>query len=359
MADFDFCDMVIDRMAAHTIFARQVGNVKKDPLCYDELIVLDSDSSDVVQMRLTAALGNRSHGVEMTVKERDTYSFFHKACQVMSADNQAFLAMSKAFAHDLTDAQTNARWPGGVLIVVSGKVGAPSKPFVAVIKAETDKGFSVVEEGSKISLQLVKKMLLSETQRLYKVGMLIERALVKADQTGLYDPGNYYAFLFDHLLTGNEIGKAAAYFYDAFLGLNIHSSNRHLTRVFFTETMNFINTAVTDHEEKYTYREALRTELKSQVAALNLEEFGKRTFPEELQTQYVEELKKKGFPGQSIVKDTEYVKSQLRKPRNIRFTSGVQIRVPTDKDFKELVTINETADGYTQVLIAGAVEDHQ
>lgn len=48
MADFDFCDMVIDRMAAHTIFARQVGNVKKDPLCYDELIVLDSDSSDVL-----------------------------------------------------------------------------------------------------------------------------------------------------------------------------------------------------------------------------------------------------------------------------------------------------------------------
>lgn len=359
MADFDFCDMVIDRMAAHTIFARQVGNVKKNPLCYDELIVLDGDSSDVLQMRLTAALGNRSHGVEMTVSQRNADSFFHKTCQVMSADNMAFLALSKDFAHDLTEAQTNPRWPGGVLIVVSGKVGAPSKSFIAVIKAETDKGFSVVEEGGKISLQLVKKMLLSETQRLYKVGMLIERVLVKPDQDGLYDPSNYYAFLFDHLLTGNEIGKAAAYFYDAFLGLSIHSSNRHLTRVFFTETMNFINTVVTDNEEKYTYREALRAELKSQVAALNLEEFGKRTFPEELQTQYVTELKKKGFPGQSIVKDTEYVKSQLRKPRNVRFTSGVQIRVPTDKDFKELVTINETSDGYTQVVIAGAVEDHQ
>jgi hypothetical protein len=359
MADFDFCDMVIDRMAAHTVYAREVGNVRKDPLCYDELIVLDGDSSDVLQMRLTAALGNRSHGVEMIVKNKDAKSFFHKGCEIMSADDAAFLATSKEFAHSLTDAQTNPRWPGGVLIVVSGKVGAPSKQFLAVIKAETDKGFSVVEENGKISLQLVRKMLLSETQRLYKVGMLIERAFVKPDHDGLYDPGNYYAFLFDHLLTGNEIGKAAAYFYDAFLGLNIHSSNRHLTRVFYDETMNFINSAKIDDDEKYTYREALRAELRSQVAALSLEDFGGRTFPDPLKVEYVAELKKKGFPGQAIVKDTEYVKAQLKKPRNVKFTSGVLIRVPTDKDFKDLVTINATEDGYTQVLIAGAVENHQ
>lgn len=77
-------DGAYDRMAAHTIFARQVGNVKKDPLCYDEFIVLDSDSSDVLQMRLTGALGNRSHGVEMTVSERDADSFFHKTCQAIT-----------------------------------------------------------------------------------------------------------------------------------------------------------------------------------------------------------------------------------------------------------------------------------
>ena len=112
MADFDFCDMVIDRMAAHTVYAREVGNVRKDPLCYDELIVLDGDSSDVLQMRLTAALGNRSHGVEMIVKNKDAKSFFHKGCEIMSADDGSFLATSKEFAHSLTDAQTNAHAAG-------------------------------------------------------------------------------------------------------------------------------------------------------------------------------------------------------------------------------------------------------
>jgi nucleoid-associated protein YejK len=359
MSDFQFCDMLIQRMAVHTVYARGVGNERKAPLCYDELIVLDSDSADVMQSRLTNALGNRSHGVAMTVSKKDPASFFHKASSVMSAGDADFLAMTKQFAVDLTDAQTNPRWPGGVLIVVSGQVGAPSKPFVAVIKAEPDKGFSVVEENGKVSLKLIKKMLLSETQRLYKVGMLIERAAVRPDHDGLFDPMNYHAFLFDHLLTSNEVGKAAAYFYDTFLGLSIASSTRAQTRLFFEETMDFINKSRADSEQKYTYREALRTELKSQVATLNLDDFAKRTFPEELQKPYVEQVRKKGFPEQAIVKDNEYIKSKLRKPRNVKFTSGVLIKVPAEQEFKDLVVISESAEGYTNVRIAGAVEDQE
>src|SRR5471030_247527 len=221
MTEFEFCDMVIQKMAAHTVFPREKGNIRKAPLCYDELISLDPDSADVLQMRLTAALGNRSHGVQMTIAKTASGTFVQKAGAIMATDDAAFLAMSKQFAEDLTDAQTSPRWPGGVLIVVSGKVGAPSKPFIAVIKAETDKGFSVIEANGKIKLQLINKMLLSETQRLYKVGILVERAAVKPDHEGLYDAENYFAFLFDHLLTGSEVGKAASYFYDAFLGLNI------------------------------------------------------------------------------------------------------------------------------------------
>lgn len=116
MADFQFCDMLIERMAAHTVYARGVGNEKKAPLCYDELIILDSDSADVMQSRLTNALGNRSHGVAMTVAKNDQTSFFHKASSIMSAADADFLVMSKQFALDLTEAQTSPRWPGGVLI---------------------------------------------------------------------------------------------------------------------------------------------------------------------------------------------------------------------------------------------------
>lgn len=359
MAEFEFCDMIIEKMAAHTVFPREKGNIRKAPLCYDELISLDSDSSDVLQMRLTAALGNRSHGVQMTIAKTASGSFVQKAASIMATNDSTFLTMSKQFAEDLTDSQTSPRWPGGVLIVVSGKVGAPSKPFIAIVKAETDKGFSVIEAHGKITLQLINKMLLSETQRLYKVGILVERAAVKPNQDGLYDAANYFAFLFDHLLTGSEVGKAAAYFYDAFLGLNISSSTRQQTRVFYEETISFINSSSMADEDKYSLREALRAELKSNTATLNLEDFADRSLPEPLRAPYIAQVKKKGFPGHSIVKDTEYIKSKLRKPRNVVFTSGVTIRVPSDKEFKDMVVISESIAGFTQVSIAGAVEDRE
>jgi hypothetical protein len=199
-------------------------------------------------------------------------------------------------------------------------------------------------------------MLLSETQRLYKIGMLVERAAVAPDQNGLHDAQHYHAFLFDHLLTGNEVGKAAAYFYDTFLGLSIASSSRAQTRIFFEETLNFINSSRASEEDKYNYREALRAELKSNTATLNLTEFAKRTFRDEMQDPYVKKVKEKGFPGHSIIKDNDYIKSRLRKPRNVTFTSGVLIRVPADKEFKDVVEIKTTEDGFTEVRIAGAVE---
>lgn len=356
MAEFDFCDMQIQRMVAHTVYARGKGNVKKDPDYSEELIGLDQESIDLLQLRIIGALGNRSHGVNMSIARAAAGSFMQSAAAVMGGDEAAFLAASKKFAGDLTEAQTNPRWPGGVLIVLSGRIGAPSKRFVAVIKAETDKGFNVVEEGGRIQLRLIKKMLLSETQRLYKVGILIELADVAPGENGLKSADNYLAFLFDHLLTSSETGKAAAYFYDAFLGMSISTSSRYQTRLFFEESKSFINKSDLADEDRYTLREALRTELKNHAPTLNLEEFAERTFPEELRDSYIAHLTEKGFPSQSIVKDTEYIKHQLKKPRNVTFTSGVLIRVPADQDFREMVDIQENVDGYTQVRIKGAVQ---
>lgn len=359
MAEFDFSDMQIQRMVAHTVCARGKGNVKTPPDYSNELVQLDQESLDLLQLRIIAALGNRSHGVRMSIARATAGSFMQNAATIMGDEGDDFLSISKQFADDLTEAQTNPRWPGGVLIVLSGRIGMPSKRFVAVIKAETDKGFNVVEEGGKIQLRLIKKMLLSETQRLYKVGVLVELANVKSDANGFKNADNYSAFLFDHLLTSSETGKAAAYFYDTFLGMSIATSSRHQTKLFFEESKSFINRAKLSEEDRYTLREGLRTELKNHIPTLNLEEFAERTFPEDLREGYIAYLTEKGFPSQSIVKDAEYIKHQLKRPRNVAFTSGVLIRVPADQNFRELVDIKESVEGYTQVRIKGAVQTEE
>lgn len=357
MSSFEFKGMSIKRITAHTVHQRSKDKQLVKPSYSDELFSLDQDSKDLIQIRVTEALGSSSHGVEMAIAKKESGSFMQVAAAMISSNDATFLASSKKLANALSEAQTNPKWPGGVLIVISGTVGTLSKPFLAVIKAETDKGFNLVEENGHIKLALIKKMLLSATQRLYKVGILLEMTTALPDDDGLYLCDNYKTFLFDHLLTGTETHNAAAYFYDAFLGMNILSSSRKQTEIFYKESNNFINTAQIEEETRISLREALRSELKSQTPTLNSKDFAQKHLAEELQASYVEFLTEKGFPAQSIVKDIEYIKNKLKRPRQVLFTSGVMIRVPSNIVFKDFVQITPGEDGYTKVSIKGTVQN--
>ncbi len=359
MAAFGFQGMIIQRLTAHTVFARGQDKQLIEPDYSEELIELEQEAVDLIQLRITNALGSASHGVEMAIQNLGAGSFFQRGATMIRAENSEFLACSKNLAYELAKAQTNPRWPGGVLIVISGRVGQQSKPFVAVIKAETDKGFNVVKEDGRTKLQLIKKMLLSDTQRLYKVGILIEMNTAMSDAEGNFSRDNYRAFLFDHLLTATETKPAAAYFYSGFLGFSILASSRRHTQVFYEEGRNFINTAPVPEDDRYTYREALRTEMRSNTPSLSAKEFAEQYLPEDLRQAFVNHLVAKGFPEQAVVKDIEYIKTKLRRPRNVTFTSGVLIRVPADQNFKELVEIDVAADGFTHVKIKGTVQDQE
>ncbi len=358
MASFEFKGMLIKRLTAHTVFARGPDKETITPPDYSEsLIELGQDALDLIQQRITDALGSTSHGVEMTINNSDTDSFMQVGAAMIRASDEQFYSHSKTLADNLTRAQTSPRWPGGVLVVISGTVGVSSKPFTAVIKAETDKGFNIVKIDGHTTLELIKKMLLSETQRLYKVGILIEMTTAAVGDDGKYPVDNYRAFLFDHLLSATETKNAAAYFYAAFLGFGIQSSSRHQTKVFFDESKNFINSAPIPDEDRYTLREALRAELRSNTTTVSAKEFAEKHLPEEHQPAYIKHLVAKGFPDQAVVKDLDFIKHQLKRPRNVLFSSGVKIHVPAEQDFKELVAISTAANGYTQVMIKGTVAE--
>jgi hypothetical protein len=359
MAGFEFKGMQIQRLVAHTIHARTKDKQLIPPSCTDALMPLDQDSKDLVQLRLIGALGSSSHGVEMGIAKTDANSFLQRAANMIRCNDDAFLAQSKLLAMALAEAQTNPKWPGGVQIILSGVVGELRKPFLAVIKAETDKGFNLVERGGEIKLEVVKKMLLSATQRLYKVGILVEMSPSTPNDSGLFEVANYRAFLFDHLLTATETGSAAAYFYDAFLGLNILASARKQTEVFYKESKNFINAAPVTEEERIALWEALRVELRNNAPTINATEFAENNLPEPLQKEYLEQLISSGFPNQAVVKDLDYIKHKLRRPRHVLFTSGVSIRVPAGQVFSDTIKIVPGSDGYTQVMIRGTVQDRE
>lgn len=356
MNNFVFEGLTIQRAIAHTIFARGKDKEIVKPNLTDELIPLVGEAKDLVQLRVTAALGSASHGLEVQIVKSGSNSFMQAAAASIHAKDDEFIALSKKIALALAEAQTNPKWPGGVLIIFSGKVGGNQQPFLAALKAETDKGFDVEEVNGKITLKLIKKMLLSQTQRLYKIGMLIESKFKQPTDGIAYAPENYRAFLFDHLLTATETKPAAAYFYDAFLGMSITGSSKYQTRLFYEETKNYIDAMPIDDEDKYDLREALRAELRSQNPTIQLNEFADTHFKQEHRADYVKALKERGVPDGAVIKDIDYIKSKLRRPRNFLFSSGVKIQAPADTSLNELVQIGDQEGGYTTVKIKGGVK---
>ncbi len=355
MSEFKFEGLTIERIIAHSIFARGKDKQLIPPQTSDVVIPLDIESRDLVQIRITEALGSASHGIEVHIAKSEKTSFMQQAAEMIHMDEAAFIKQSKQLALDLAEAQTNPKWPAGVLMILSGKVGAQQKPYLAAIKAETDRGFNIEESNGGVSLKLIKKMLLSQTQRLYKIGMLIEINYQKPNPDG-YAPANYRTFLFDHLLTSTETKSAAAYFYDAFLGMNIVGSSKHQTRTFYEETKNFINSLPVEVEEKYSLLEALRSELRSNNGTISVKAFASEHLPKEQAAAFISTMKDKGLPETAIVKDLDYIKSKLRRPRSVLFSTGVKIQVPAEKDLKELVEVAPQMDGYTSVRVKGVVE---
>lgn len=358
MSDFKFEGLTIDRIIAHTVFARGKDKQMKAPHTSDLLIPMDRESRELIQIRITDALGSASHGIEVQIQKSDAESFMQRAAGMIHTDDAGYIDQSKNLAVRLAEAQTNPKWPGGVLIVISGKVGALQQPYVAVIKAEEDRGFNVEEKGGTVSLTLIKRMLLSHTQRLYKIGILIEMNFQAPDGNS-YAPANYRSFLFDHLLTSTETKAAAAYFYDAFLGMNIVGSSKYQTRTFYEETKKYINAMPVKPEDKYELLEALRTELRSNKGTISVATFAKEHMPADHAPNYVKAMKSSGLPEQAMNKDLEYIKAKLRRPRKVMFSTGVRIQVPADKDFKEHVEVSPQEGGYTVVRIKGVVEEQE
>lgn len=232
MSGFKFEGLMIENVILHNVYPRTSDKQLVEPKLSTNLIKLPQKALDALQLRITKALGNRSHGIEMSIEQIDDDSFFQNAAAMLHANEEQFIELSKKLAKNLNKAQFSTNAPGGVLAIIAGRIGDNAVPFIAVIKAEMQDGFKANENDNGVDMEYIEELLLTSTQRLYKIGFLIESVSEPFDANG-YLPKNYLAFLFDHLITSTETRAAAAYFYGAFLGMSIHKSAKKLTDDFF------------------------------------------------------------------------------------------------------------------------------
>ncbi|WP_370388853.1 nucleoid-associated protein [Snodgrassella alvi] len=353
---FSFEGLIINKIIAHRVYARNADKTIDPPKISNHLINLSNEAKTSLESRITNALGNKSHGIEMTIRETDDNSFFNIAANALFDSDSEFIIKTSMLAQNLSKAQLSVNTPGGILIIAKGHVGEDDKRFIIVIKAEPQSGFQTSDNDDNISLEYIKDLLLTDAQRLYKIGFLVEET--NQSRTKLH-VSNFRAFLFDHLLTSIDTKKAGSYFYYNFLGMSIAESSKKLTQNFFEFTKNFIDNSGMTDDEKIDTHEALRVMLKNQDAMISVHDFAKQNLSVEYQNQYEKFMEKKNFPSNSVIKDTEYIKKRLNTRRKYCFSNNVIISTPSNKT-EEYLSLKELEDQkYTQITIKGLLQKQE
>lgn len=353
---YSFEGLTIEKIITHRIYPKNANRERVEPKISTQLITLPVTARRTLESRLTKALGNKSHGIEMSIANTAENSFFQIAAGIQLKDEAAFIEDSAQFAHALTDAQLNTNAPGGLLLVLKGRVGGVSKPFLCVIKAEPQNGFYTQEEDDFIGIEFLEELLLTDSARLFKIGFLVTETVRPSEEI---QPSNYRAFLYDHLMTQTETRPAASYFYQVFLGMSIAASSRKLTQHFFEWTRNFIDNSDLSDDAKLDAHEALRVTLKSSGTTISINDFAQNHLPPEKRQAYAEFMVAKDFPQNAISKDIEYIKTRLRKRRSYGFSNGVIILTPPENT-QDYMEIAPTEDGtYTVVTIKGQLQQQK
>jgi hypothetical protein len=348
-------NLVVRRVVAHQVFERDADRRAVLPKCSTGLTNLDQDGRIALQKRLGAALGDNSHAVDMTITRSEANSTFHLMAQCLEDDDQRFIACSKTLVTSLADAQASRRIPGGVVIVLSGVTGSNARRFAAVVKAETDDGFTSKTNGDEVSFEFQPSLFMTAQQKLYKVGFFLETTQKPNAGGRPRDPSDFRVLVYDHNMTAKETQNAALYFYEAFLGCSAAPSSAALTRSFYHQTREFIDGSPMPDAEKLDAYSALYTFLKvDQRSTFSVGDFASRYLKGAVRDLYRTRMREAGFPTTAVNKDLAYLTSVLRR-RRLRFTSDVSISAPAEGFGKLVKILPQDEDGSTHVQIAGTL----
>jgi hypothetical protein len=227
-----FQNLSIGRLIIHEVFARGADKALVQPTYGTQPLVLPQDARDALQSRITNALGQSSHGVEMTIRDFGVDSTWHKAKEIIESqgNDPVFINLSQNIAIKLAVAQSNRTIPAGIVVLIEGTCSNPARSFMCVIKAEPHGGFTKRQNNGQLTLEYLKDLILTPQAKLYKIGAFLRQDPAAA--TAQNPTAGWRAFLFDDNITvGNKL-SAAHYFLDNFLGLEFPSNSAFQTRQF-------------------------------------------------------------------------------------------------------------------------------
>lgn len=348
----DLSNLRFQRVTVHFISQKSASGPNRSPDYGTGLIDLGRSAMDILTQRVTEVMGNPSFSVEMNVHRDGSESTFQCAAPLIRASDPDFLRASCRIADNLNDAQQRSNIPDSVLLVATGMAGNSQNNIVALVKAETQDGFSFSTEEGDIQVDFIRDLFLTKDQKLYKVGLFVES---RKDSVGesLRSVSDFDVLVYDSNLRRSS--NAAMYFYQTFLGCEYSRSGKQLTKEFFDQHQEYLDKLDVDSERRKDLKTHLYSYLKSERDLIYTTEFANEYLPEENRASYLEYMEQHDVPERAIKKDLALVKSSL-KNRQIRFRNGVTIRARAD-NFDEKVQIEEEGLNSTLVRVFEGIEE--
>ncbi|MCD4818666.1 MAG: nucleoid-associated protein [Candidatus Cloacimonetes bacterium] len=349
-------NLVINKIIVHEVFKRGEDKRIVTPSYSDYLEDLSVEGLEEITKRIIDACGRDSHCVQMEITEIDVNSVFDYASLSLSNQEENFIELSKDITFKLAQAQTSRGYPAGAVVCFTGTVSQYNYPCYGIIKTEKHAGFAKHSEH----LVFLKDLLLTPSQRLYKIGLFIEVDNVSEDETHR-DSCDFQAYVFDHLLRNNE-AKAAHYFYNSFLGCNFMHNAKRITADFYKSTSLFIDNCIQlSDEEKLDLKSSLYVYLKlDNQNSISVTDFSTKYISDPaLRDSYRNYCESEGLPSTSFNKDIFLLKSKLKR-RKIKFNTDVNISAPVNK-FNDLVRVLEIDENKntTKILIKGRINKQE
>ncbi|WP_185155584.1 nucleoid-associated protein [Rudanella paleaurantiibacter] len=315
----------------HQIFQKENQRSHSTVRESDEVITLSSEVSDIINNRLVNSLGKSSKAFHLDIQDMREESFYGYCTKIEPNDEESFVNASKQIAHKLSKSQTKARIPGGYVIVLDCTHTVKNLPCTIVIKAEPHEAIRQNKSGEKAILEVLNDVILSPSQKLFKIGVLFERLtpMFKNELGDIVLPPNdtHGCMIFDDNF--KRATKPAEYFYSDFLGFSVGRNSLIQTKNFFDFTYDFIKQNVTNYKSKEDAIIALKSYLKSNNdPLLNVSKYADDFLPVEVKSAYKGEALQH-LPS-AFIKETSLIQKDL-ETKKINFPNKVTISLPEAK----------------------------
>jgi hypothetical protein len=324
--NINFSIITIRRAIMHQIVAKEPKHEHATVQEETHLFELTEEVKKTIKKRLGEAAAKESKAFEVEVAEVGPGTFFDYTSKLKAKSDAEFIEASKQIAQLLATNSRRPNIPGGYLILLDCTNKSTNQGLYIVIKADLHEAlaYSKKTRGRESNIDLLTDVFLSPSQKLFKIGILMER---KDPETKKKHPNNLFvAYLFDDQFRADS--KPAEYFYKEFLGFTVDKNSKIQSKRFYDKTANFIKENFEDYRVQSDLLKSLTLEFTVKTAkTMTPTDFSKDNFPDEFRDKYLREVAN-DLPA-TFVKDDELIKTALTK-KKISFPSEVNLSGPAE-----------------------------